>query len=126
MLAPRAAATLGAFAALGCSGLLGIDDEQEDVVKMVCGCNGALPEIDGVSCDEYVKHRLEIAPPATRSAWMKAFDQACRESCNGTTCWNTMFAARPVCKDADDECEDGDCSECCNTTAGNTVCAGAP
>ncbi len=127
MLAPRAAATLGAFAALGCSGLLGIDDEQEDVVQTVCGCNGALPEIDDVSCDEYVTSRLEIATPTSRSAWMKTFDQACRESCNGNACWNTMFGARPVCKQEGESCVDTSCAECCNATADGSIdCAGAP
>lgn len=126
MLAPRAAATLCAVAALGCSGLLGIDDEQDDVAAALCACNGAKPTVDGVPCADYVAKRLELATPSTRSAWMKTFDQSCGQSCNGTQCWDTMFGARPVCKSGTEDCEDGDCSECCEDTPGTTECAGAP
>jgi len=114
-VAPRLVATLGAVATLSCSGLLGIDDEQRDVARELCICDGAIPEFGGTSCEAHIAHRLELATPATRRAWMERFDEFCANGCAG--CWENVFFLRPTCTDPGDECENDSCNDCCTKNA---------
>jgi hypothetical protein len=120
-VAPRLVAALGAFATLSCAGLLGIDDEQSDVARELCQCEEG-KSFKGKSCEEHIAHRLEIATPSARQAWMQKFYDTCAKGCTG--CWETMFYTRPTCTDPDGACATDDCSDCCfTTTPGASECA---
>jgi hypothetical protein len=114
-VAPRLVAALGAVATLSCSGLLGIDDEQGDVARELCNCEGAIQSFGDASCEDHIAHRLEIATPATRAAWMEKFDEFCAKGCPG--CWEAMFTTRPTCTDNGDDCANASCNDCCTDTS---------
>lgn len=97
-----------------CANVLGLDDEQSNVVAELCKCNEGdiVPQFNG-NCEQELSDRLSSATEQTRERWLAFFVDNCAESGCAT-------AFR--CYQQDPTCSYTTCSEdreCCGFEDGN-------
>lgn len=99
-----------ALLACGCAGLVGADEERQDVISLICVCDDVASDFGGAAaCEAVLSSRLDGASASTRSKWLDNFvAKKCGDNCaRAQECYHTP----PTCRSDGQSC--GKDSECC-------------
>ena len=97
------------LAAPSCVGVLGIDDQQKDVVHELCKCAPFNTDL----CQTVVSERLRSASAGTREAWMRNYLNTCNGNCAK---FSDCYKVDPACTQTGDSCLLKSCVDCCTDT----------
>ena len=72
-----------ALLACGCAGLVGADEERQDVISLICVCDDVASDFGGAAaCEAELSSRLDGASASTRSKWLDNFvAKKCGDNC---------------------------------------------
>lgn len=103
-----------ALVAVSCAQILGVADQQDDVVADMCLCRAELSFL-GETCDAFLRRQLDGVTDEKRASWLAHYAQTCGDCSTVRDCFYTAPTCATLSCTRPEECcsyrQDGGCDD---------------